>query len=98
MEDAVERYGSQKALAKLTAGPEPPDAVSYLRDWLLEIHGHSGVGMNGLAPVTYATVESWARLTGTIVRPEEVRALVQLDAALIAAAQDEQPKAPAGGA
>lgn len=35
--------------------------------------------MSGLAPLSYATVESWARLHDLTVAPEEVEALMLLD-------------------
>jgi hypothetical protein len=42
----------------------------------------SGVDMNGPAPLSYATIESWSRLTGTKVEPHEVEALITLDSVM----------------
>lgn len=39
--------------------------------------------MSGLAPLSYQTVDAWSRLTETVIRPEEVRALMRLDAILL---------------
>lgn len=64
------------------AGPERPDALEYLYRWALELVGRSGVGMAGLAPLTYGTVMDWAALTGRRPRPFEVEALMRLDAIL----------------
>jgi hypothetical protein len=80
--EAAARRGHPAAVAALE-GPECPDAVSYLRDWLHELHGRSGVGMSGLAPLTYGAIADWARLTGRRPHPYEVRALLTLDAVML---------------
>lgn len=59
-------------------GPEVPDAVEYLWDWLLELDGMRHIGMNGPEPFTPEMVEAWARMSGNEVTPAEFRALVQL--------------------
>lgn len=64
-------------------GPPVPEAFVYLRRWLYELHGRSGVGMNGFAPLSYATIAYWADLTGQIVEPFEVEALLMLDGILL---------------
>ena len=73
--------GSVAARAKLEA-PEFPEQLSYLWSWTLELHGRSGVSMAGLNPLTYQTLDAWARLTGRDPMPHEVEALILLDAAL----------------
>lgn len=59
-----------------------PDALAYLRDLALRLHGRSGSGMNGVAPLSYATIADYTRLTGTTVTAWEVDALLRLDAIL----------------
>lgn len=38
--------------------------------------------MDGYAPLSYTTVESWARLTGKYPTPDEVEALMEIDRAI----------------
>jgi hypothetical protein len=66
------------ALARLD-GPARPECLSYLESWSRALHGRSGVGMDGPAPLSPPVIESWARLTGRRVRPHEVEALLTLD-------------------
>ncbi len=60
-------------------GPDAPPALGYLLDWHHELYGRSGVTMDGLAPLSFATVDSWARLTDRAPLPHEVDALLVLD-------------------
>ncbi len=68
--------------AKLDSAPFP-DSVAYLWEWVVALHGRSGVGMGGAAPLSYSTVEAWAKLTGHRPLPYEVEALMVLDAAMM---------------
>lgn len=77
--------GAAVALERLTP-PEYPECVEYLWRWALELHGRSGVGMSGLAPLTYEAVAAWAALRGVRPTPAEVGALLAIDAALSAPA------------
>lgn len=65
-------------------GPPLPECGRYLLQWLYELHGRSGVSMNGLAPLSYPVIAEWARLTGRDPQPHEVEALIRLDAELLA--------------
>lgn len=56
--------------------------LEYLVGWAYALHGRSGVGMAGVAPLGYTTIEAWSRLTGTQLEPYEVNALIALDAVL----------------
>lgn len=75
------RQGNAEAQAMLD-GPPFPWAVDYLYRWLLELFGRSGVGMDGVAPLSYTTIEAWARLTGRTVAPHDVHGLMALDGVL----------------
>ena len=79
--EASAQRGNADALRRLE-GPDFPDSLEYLWLWALELHGRSGVGMAGLAPLTYTTVRDWSLLTGNRPDPIEVSALMQLDSAL----------------
>lgn len=39
--------------------------------------------MNGLQPLTYATVANWMAITHEIVEPHEVEALLRIDRAIL---------------
>lgn len=77
------RRGDVSAM-KALQGPEYPDEVQYLDTWRMELHGRSGVGMNGPAPLSYATIRDWSHLTGNEVTADDVRALLRLDTAMFA--------------
>jgi hypothetical protein len=50
----------------------------------MALHGRSGVGPGGLAPLSYSTLAHWSALTANRVEPYEVEALLLLDATLLA--------------
>jgi hypothetical protein len=77
-----DKRGYAEHVAKLQ-GSEYPDCIEYMRDWLSELHGRSGVGMSGFNPLTYSTIAHWSRLTETRVESDEVRALILLDAIML---------------
>ncbi len=65
-------------------------------DWAHQLLGRSGIGMNGIAPLTYSTIGEWSRLTATPVHPHEVEALIVIDAVMRGPGKpdkDEQPVA-----
>ena len=63
-------------------GPPCPDTLEHLKVWAHELHGRSGVGMGGVAPVSHREIEAWARLTHRQPTALEVEALRVLDAVL----------------
>jgi len=79
--EAAAAKGSRRAQKELD-GPEYPDALDYLYGWAMELVGRSGVGMEGLSPLTYTTLADWARLTGREPEPFEIEALLYLDAVI----------------
>lgn len=86
------RRGDTSVLPKLI-GPDYPDELEYLNDWRLQLHGRSGVGMAGFSPLSYSTIADWSRLTGNEPTPDEVTALLRLDATMLAPAPAETPTA-----
>ena len=87
--EASARGGNEAAIARLTP-PEYPDCVEYLWRWVLELHGRSGIGMSGLAPLTYEAIAAWAALRGVRPTPAEVGALLAIDTALSASSSAER--------
>lgn len=67
-----------RGLALLT-GPEMPEQLEYLWGWFCELSAGRGEGMSGAAPLTYASIDAWSRLTDTAIAPHEVRAIFELD-------------------
>jgi len=83
LEAAAER-GSSRALCELE-GPEFPETLAYLWDWTRELRSAPRVGVNGVEPISWADIDSWARLTGRDLATHEVQALIALDHTLHAA-------------
>jgi hypothetical protein len=81
LEAAADR-GNEAAI-KALEGPPVPEEVAYLKRWAVELYGRSGIGMSGLAPLTYSTLESWMRLKGVVLEPYEVEALMAIDMAMM---------------
>lgn len=80
MEQAAKK-GSENAQRELQQ-PEPPECMEYLADWAFALYGRSGASMEGLAPLSFQTVEAWGRLMGIEPDPLEVQALMVLDAVI----------------
>ena len=90
--EAAARKGSAEAIAALR-GPEFPEELEYLWGWVMELHGRSGVGMAGLAPLTYSTIAAWSELTGAEPGPLDVEALMALDAVLLSGSRPKESTA-----
>lgn len=89
--------GNHAAIEALRS-PGYPESLGYLLLWAYALHGRSGAGPGGLAMLSYSEIHAWSALTGIVPSPDEVEALIALDAALLdpSAPQPEQtvPKAP----
>lgn len=66
-------------LGRVPVGPEVPPQAAHLLDWFGELS--TGRTSNGFGPnpLTWSDITAWASLTGTDLRPWEVRLLKQLD-------------------
>jgi hypothetical protein len=87
--EAAAKKGSRAAKEALE-GPPFPRELDYLYGWLWELHGRSGASFGGLLPLSYTTIADWSRLTGQVIRPHEVAALIQLDAILCVGEMPEE--------
>lgn len=87
--EAAARRGNAHAKAKLE-GPEFPESLDYLHGWLHELHGRSGVGVSGLAPMTYETIAAWSALTGQQPDALDVNALLRLDSVLLSPPDEQE--------
>jgi hypothetical protein len=79
--EAAAEKGNEDAQKELQGPPLPP-CVAYLYEWAMGLFGRSGIGMEGVAPLTFTTIESWARLTDRNLEPHEVEALLEIDLAM----------------
>jgi hypothetical protein len=100
------RQGDAWAIGKLH-GPDRPRALGYLLDWLYQLHGRSGMGMDGPAPLSYGAIADWSRLTGNEPDADEVDALMELDMVMLTVGRakpstptptDDRPKRTRRGA
>lgn len=60
-------------------GPPLPPTCIHLYRWFTELsvaRGGNGFGPN---PLRYVDIAAWSELTGTLIRPGEVRVLLRLD-------------------
>lgn len=94
--EAAAASGNRDAIKKLIV-PRFPESVGYLREWAYELRGRSGVGMEGVAPLTYLTISAWAELTDRQIEPHEVTALLAMDAALSKREPSENTKTVTSG-
>jgi hypothetical protein len=76
---------SSRALARQKLTPPPtPRLLGYLRDYTYEVHGRSGVTMDGVPlPVSHAELNQWANLNGITLTDDEVGWIKMLDMLLI---------------
>ena len=79
---AAAKKGSEAARAALD-GPECPESLAYLLTWSRQLFGRSGVGMNGHSPLTWETLDAWARWTGNVPDREDVDALFVINSVML---------------
>lgn len=60
-------------------GPKLPEAAVHVWEWFLELNAARSAGEFGVAAITFAELEAWARLTGRDLRPHEVTWLRAID-------------------
>jgi len=89
--EASARTGNVLA-AKRLVGPDFPLELDYLLDWSKELVGRSGVGMDGPAPLSWATLSAWSDATGNQVSAAEASALMLLDGAMRHPEDLEEPE------
>jgi hypothetical protein len=79
---ASARKGNRDSQRTLAEAPKFPEAIRYLWEWADEMAGRSGVGMSGIAPLSFTTIRDWSELTGGKPTRAEVEALTRLDAVI----------------
>ena len=76
---AAAARGSEHAI-RMLEGPALPTALEYLWEWYQELRRGLGAGLEGIAPLSWVTLDAWARRTGRDPEPHEADALFSLDA------------------
>jgi hypothetical protein len=81
-----------KRVVAVATGPECPPALDYL--WVLFCELLSGVPANGFTPPApgWSDIAHWCALTGTELRPWEVRVIVMLGVLRAGILSEEKPK------
>lgn len=80
--------------AQQLQAPDIPDSFGYLRDWLYELVGESGIGPSGdLLPLTHGAIVAWKANTGNLPTPDDVEALRHLDRVYRSAIAEHRAKA-----
>lgn len=81
LESAAAR-GSALAIARLE-GPEPPEDLLYLLEYAEELARGRRYSVNGPEPIGWTDIHAWAQLTGRHPEPDEVHAILLIDAVLL---------------
>lgn len=79
---AAAKRGHLEAIKALD-GPYFPEVVGYLYAWFMQLNNGRRIGVNGPERITYADIYAWSVLTGNNPQPQEVEALMQVDAAYL---------------
>lgn len=77
LKEYLQHYGSDAPEA-----PQAPEEVAYIWGYWNRIRARTGGG-DGVSPITFEAIESFARLTGEIVSRDDVVMLEALDNAFI---------------
>lgn len=82
----AESYERQtgKTAPELEGGPELPPDGAHVWSWFLELNAARGSGGFGPACISYVDVLAWTTLSGTLIRPSEVAAIMAIDRAWLA--------------
>lgn len=67
---------------RLLREPSFPEPLRYLWEWFNELSAGRGAGMAGMMPISWESIDAWARLTGQEPNPRECRALMAIDAVI----------------
>lgn len=79
--EAAAKAGHPSARMEL-AGPELPLGLEHVWAWWCELNAGRRVGFDGPAPLAYADIDAWARLTSRTPEPHEIRLLMAVDRAM----------------
>lgn len=61
--------------------PDIPAALAHVWEWFCELHGSRSGNGGGPNPIAFTEIEAWARVTGRLIQPRDVQAIMALDSA-----------------
>lgn len=73
------QQGRVDLLERLEGGPDCPEPLAYLVEWLDELHRRSGVTEHGYSPLSWPALAAWSQFTGNVPERCECDALFLLD-------------------
>ena len=68
----------------------PRPGWEHLWEWFWHLDGQREQGANGPNPLNYLQLDAWQRLTGEIVRREEIQILMAMDRSYLSAFSQER--------
>ncbi len=68
----------------------PADSWLHLWVWFWHLDGQRENGHSGPQPLNYLQLDAWQRLTGEIVRREEIKILLNMDCVYLSALRKER--------
>lgn len=89
-----ERFGQAD---KVPDEPEVPDCAAHIVNWFFELSNRRGAGMAGGLPITFEAISAWSALLQTWPTEDEVRMILAMDSAFLAAANkgdEEESETP----
>ena len=90
--EVAARKGNRRAI-ELLRGPEVPESLRHIREWLYQLYGRSGASMDGAAPLSHEELRAFCEFYELRPTPDEVEALMMLDTVLRTASRENAPKA-----
>lgn len=92
--ESVERQTGKRPAS--LDGPDLPADATHVWLWFLDLSSTRGSNGFGPNPLAWTEIAAWASLTGIIVRPAEIEALLILDHAWLADYAKRVPKKSGG--
>lgn len=64
----------------------------YILQWFHQLSARRRPGFSGPSALNFSDIKAWSELTGTYTRPEEIEAILAMDAAYLEAVNDLKDK------
>jgi hypothetical protein len=85
---------NEQAGAETPEQPDVPECARRVWKWWWELNARRPPGFDSVVPLSYTEIRNWILLTGTMVAPEEIQWLIQMDNAWLGQiATEKQDKA-----
>ena len=86
-----------QAWSELEPPVEFPELLSHVWVSFIELHNARASGGMGPSSITYEAIESWMRVTGSILLPWEVEAIKRLDMTWLKVNREARPNSDTTG-